>query len=214
MHGLRRWTPPCCLRPNTRLFPTIISCWPEREGTWRKSDPRALERWFVAAVKRHSEALRNVCRYLKAWRDNQWEDPKDGIASITLMALAVEVFDGAASLPPPNREDRALHMVAAAIPKALGQVIKNPVVDGETLDDGWSPAKRSEFIARARALAECLAAAMGGNSPDAAIVRMQDCFGKRIPDQPALVLPDEEANLLASPRQYVAAPAVGRSVSG
>jgi hypothetical protein len=186
----------------------------EREGTWRKSDPRALERWFVAAVKRHSEALRNVCRYLKAWRDNQWKEPKDGIPSITLMAIAVEVFDGAASLPPPSREDRALHMVAAAMPEALGRMIENPVVDGERLDGEWTQAKRSDFIARARTLAACLDGAMGGSSPDAAIVRMQDCLGERIPTQPSLVQPDEEANLLASPRLYVAAPAVGRSVSG
>ena len=186
----------------------------EREGTWRKSDPRALERWFIAAIKRHSEALRHVCRYLKAWRDMQWKDPLDGIPSITLMAIAVNAFDAAGPRPSSDREDRALLKVATAMPAALGSTIANPVVDGETLDGGWSKARRADYVLRARALAACLEAAMGGSSPDAAIVRMQDCLGERIPDQPSLVQPDGEASLLASPRLYVPAPAVGRSVSG
>lgn len=186
----------------------------EREGTWRKSDPRALERWFLAAIGRHSEALRHVCRYLKAWRDMQWKNPLDGIPSITLMAIAVDVFDAAGDRPPADREDRALLKVAAAMPAALGSTIANPVVDGETLDGGWTQARRADYVARARALAACLEAAMGGSSPDAAIVRMQDCLGERVPNQPSLVQPDEEASLLASPRLYVPAPAVGRSVSG
>ena len=186
----------------------------EREGTWRKSDPRALERWFLAAIGRHSEALRHVCRYLKAWRDMQWKDPLDGIPSITLMAIAVNAFDAAGPRPPPDREDRALLKVATAMPAALGSTIANPVVEGETLDGGWTQARRNDYVARARALAASLEAAVSGSSPDAAIVRMQDCLGERVPGQPSLVQPDEEASLLASPRLYVPAPAVGRSVSG
>ena len=186
----------------------------EREGTWRRSDPRALERWFLAAIGRHSEALRHVCRYLKAWRDMQWKDPQDGIPSITLMAIAVNAFDAAGARPPLDREDRALLKVATAMSLALGSTIANPVVEGETLDGGWTQARRADYVGRARALAACVEAAMGGNSPDAAIVRMQGCLGERVPHQPSLVQPDEEASLLASPRLYVPAPTVGRSVSG
>jgi hypothetical protein len=130
------------------------------------------------------------------------------------MAIAVSVLNKAPSLPPPNREDLVLLMVAAAMPEALNRAIVNPVVEGETLDEGWTQEKRADFIGRALALGSCLTAATGGNSPDAAIVRMQDCFGDRIPDQPSLVQPDDEAAMLSTPRQYVAAPAVGRSVSG
>lgn len=188
----------------------------EREGSWRKSDPRALERWFLKAIDKHGEGLRHVCRYLKAWRDYQWREPKDGIPSITLMAIAVEAFDRAASKHPSDREDRMLRMVAGSMPTALGQTIKNPVVESETLDEGWSPERRAEFVARARDLSACLAAAMDGASADAAIVRMQGSFGDRVPDQPSLVQPDAalEAAILAAPRRYVDAPAVGRSVSG
>lgn len=187
----------------------------ERGGTWRKSDPRALERWFQAAVWNHGEELRHVCRYLKAWRDHQWREPKDGIPSITLMAMAVGMFDAAPSKPPADREDLALQLVAAGMPALLEKTIKNPVVEGETLDGGWTREMRADFVSRARELASCIAAAVGGTSPDAAIVRMQGCLGGRVPSQPTLVEPDsQEAAILATPRRYAAAPAVGRSVSG
>ena len=187
----------------------------EREGTWRKSEPRALERWFLAAVDRHGEALRHVSRYLKAWRDFQWKEPKAGIPSITLMAIAVDAFDAAPSPPPADREDLALRMVSEVMPAALRKTIANPVVEGETLDEGWSQEMRADFVTRAKALSSCVSAAIDGSSPDAAIVRMQECLGERVPEQPSLVKPDgHEAAVLASPRKYTAAPVVGRSVSG
>lgn len=187
----------------------------EREGTWRKSDPRALERWFLAAVRKHGEGLRRVCRYLKAWRDHHWKEPKLGIPSITLMAMAVTTFDEATSDLPQSRDDLLMQMVADCMPDLLEEEILNPVVEGETLDGGWTPGMRSGFVEKANQLSSCLAAAVGGSSAQAAIVRMQDCLGGRVPSHLALVKTDgEEQALLATPRVYVAAPAVGRSVSG
>ena len=187
----------------------------ERNGTWRRSDPRALERWFVAAVERHGEALRHVARYLKAWRDHQWKDPNDGIPSITIMAITVNAFDAVASRPPAEREDLALKMVADAMPGALGKTIENPVVEGETLDEGWSREMRKGFVERAKTLCACISAAVEGSSSDAAIVRMRACLGARVPDEPTLVKPDGyEAAVLASPRKHAPAPVVVRSVSG
>ena len=83
----------------------------------------------------------------------QWKDPLDGIPSITLMAIAVNAFDAAGPRPRSDREDRALLKVATAMPVALGNTIANPVVEGETLDGGWTQARRADYVARARALA-------------------------------------------------------------
>lgn len=67
---------------------------------WIKSDPETIARWFNFAVKRHKEPMRQICRYLKAWRDVQWKSPE--VSSIALMKCVVDTFD---STVMPDTED-------------------------------------------------------------------------------------------------------------
>lgn len=62
-----------------------------REDDWKESDPRKLNEYFRKIFEQKGEQLRRICRYLKAWRDYQWEDK--GPSSIYLMILATETID-------------------------------------------------------------------------------------------------------------------------
>jgi len=62
-----------------------------REQDWIESDPRKLNVYFKKMFEYKGEQLRRICRYLKAWRDYQWNE--GGPTSIYLMILANETID-------------------------------------------------------------------------------------------------------------------------
>jgi hypothetical protein len=189
----------------------------KRNGEWQRSDPRKLARWFEDAVRRHQGPhLRHVCRYLKAWRDFTWKDPKDGIPSIALMAFAVRAFDESRTRLDSNREDEALIAVAERMPDYLKVPVKNPVVDGKFLDKAWTPEKRAALVRAAEVFRDHLKAASNATRADATLSRLTDCLGERVPDDLDLVQvsPSEERAILSQPAQRVAAPVVGRHTSG
>jgi len=192
----------------------------KRDGKWIRSDPRKLHDWFQAAVARHNGPhLRHVCRYLKAWRDFTWKEPEEGISSITLMAVAVRAFDENRRQLDANREDDALLTVVERMPALLSVTIKNPVLpddDAARLDKDWTPEMRSGFVVAAERLRDDLLAAKTATRPDAVIARLQNCFGGRIPNSPALVeiVPTEEVSILSQPRIFVPLAPAGRTTSG
>ncbi|MDP5213071.1 CBASS cGAMP synthase [Pseudoalteromonas tunicata] len=64
----------------------------EGPGThkWMNSDPKVVEDWFNDACKKVGSHVRPVCRFMKAWRDAQWD--VGGPSSISLMAATVEIL--------------------------------------------------------------------------------------------------------------------------
>lgn len=96
---------------------------------WIKSDPETVATWFRNAVKRHKEPMRQICRYLKAWRDVQWEHPD--LSSIALMKCVVDTFD---NFKMPNSLDHSelLLAVTERLPSQLIEGVKSP----DTSDDG------------------------------------------------------------------------------
>jgi hypothetical protein len=156
---------------------------------WKKSDPRKLEDWFVDAVKEHGEQVRTVSRFLKGWKDFQWHEGR--LASIAIMAAVVSAFDRFAAGIPNDRDDIALLRVAETLPDFLSREIPNPVVKGERLDQGWSYDERKEFVAKATVLAEQLSFAFVQSSDRTkAVDALQGQFGKRIPRDLSLYVPD------------------------
>ena len=128
-----------------------------REQGWKPSDPRKLEDWFQDAINRHRQQLRRVCRYLKGWRDHNWD--KCRLSSIALMACVVSAYDRVSASPSPVRDDQALDMVAEQLPSMLANRIPNPVVEGQFLDEKWEDC-RDEFVAAARQLSAVLKRAL------------------------------------------------------
>lgn len=167
-----------------------------RNEGWKKSDPRKLEDWFIDAVKEYGEQVRTVSRYLKGWKDFQW--PEGRLASIALMAAVVSVFEKASAALASDRDDLALLRVAKDLPDFLSNDIANPVVEGERLDQGWSVGERSDFVARAKVLAERLAGALVQSSDrTTAYEALQEQFGGRIPDDLSLYVPDAGLETMA-----------------
>lgn len=173
-----------------------------RNEGWMKSDPRKLEDWFVDAVQKYGEQVLTVSRYLKGWKDFQW--PKGRLASIALMAAVVSVFEKASAAIASDRDDLALLRVAEDLPDFLTNDIPNPVVEGARLDQGWSTEERSDFVAKARVLAESLKDSLTQTSDRAAAYEaLLEQFGRRIPNDLTLYVPDAgletKASELAAP---------------
>lgn len=156
-----------------------------REG-WKPSDPRKLEDWFQEAINAHGQQLRRVCRYLKGWRDHSWTACR--LSSIALMACVVTAYDEATAAIAENRDDLALQMVAKRLPDLLERRIPNPVVYGQHLDEGWTGECRADFIAKARALAERIDAALAANESDIVIEHLRATLGAYLPDDEDLVV--------------------------
>lgn len=162
-----------------------------RDEGWKPSDPRKLEDWVKAAVDRHGAQLRRVWRYLKGWRDFQWEECR--LASVALMAAAVTVFDRERGRIADNRDDLALRTVGDALPAVLAGRIDNPVVDGQRLDEGWTVDDRKAYVQAARLLGSHLTLALEAADGEAAIEVLQTVFGTRIPNDAGLVREDAPA---------------------
>lgn len=169
-----------------------------RQEGWKPSDPRKLEDWFREALRRHGEQMRRVCRYLKGWRDHNWEACR--LSSIALMSCVVTVYDEAGEKPADNRDDLALLAVAERLPALLQARIGNPVVEGQYLDEGWAPEDRDGFIKEAEALLNWLRDSISGtDSAQRALAILVRAFGDRLPNDHTLIKPEDGASVAAPP---------------
>ncbi len=185
-----------------------------RDSGWIVSDPREIESWFLDAIEDHGKVVRRVCRYLKGWRDYQWE--KGGPSSIVLMACVVRVFDDLDGTLPENRDDLALQAVADRLEELFSQAIPNPVLPDQHLDGDWSVQDRLDFRARARELKARIDTVLSGTyHKNLAISELREGFGERIPNDAQLIdLEAEERRVRAYMPAAVAAPQVPRTTSG
>lgn len=173
-----------------------------RKNGWMPSDPRELEDWFKGAVEDFGYQVRYVSRYLKGWRDEEWESSR--LSSIALMSAAVTVFGENGAHAFDGRDDLALLAVAKRLPDILGDRIPNPRVDGVYLDDGWSSEERAQFVEGARGLAGALTDALeNSTSANFTIECLQSRLGDRLPNDRSLVIV-EKSNASEAP----SAPAV------
>ena len=185
-----------------------------RSSGWIGSDPRKLEDWFIGAIRDHGEVVRRVCRYLKGWRDFQW--PKGGPSSITLMACVVTVFDDLNGSLPENRDDLALQTVADRLDELFSQRVPNPVLPDQYLDEGWSLEERVGFKTQAASLNVMINSVLNNMyHKRIALSQLREEFGDRIPYDERLINVDSDENeVLAYEPAVVAAPIVPRTTSG
>jgi hypothetical protein len=185
-----------------------------REDDWKVSDPRKVHEWFLNAVDTFGEQYRRVCRYLKAWRDQQGE-ALAALSSICLMVCAFEVYRTEQSLFD-ARDDLALLRVARRLPQLLQGTIKNPTDEGEALCAKLWPEDRQRAIALARSLVADLEAALQATEALRAITILRQSLGERLPLRPDLVIADNlaVAAVRQQPARVTPAPVVGRRISG
>jgi hypothetical protein len=159
-----------------------------RAGEWKLSDPEEVSRWFLDRIEEHTEQLRRVCRYLKAWRDLHWK-AGDGPTSVCIMIAVAQTFE-----PQRGRDDLALEKSARALAIALkGNVHEPAIAEGkEDFNKRLGADGRQQASARAATLASQIQAArlkashLAGDAID--IVRGQ--LGGRVPYRTDLVEPD------------------------
>jgi hypothetical protein len=182
-----------------------------RSGEWIKSDPETVSRWFNDRVLVHTEQLRRVCRYAKAWRDKWWES--GGPTSVSLMIAIAQGFKAQA-----GRDDCAFEATMRALAKALKGDIRAPGIDG-----GKEDFNRLKGIERELAVqkADYTAAAIqrarlrGEDGKAQAIADVRGELGARVPNDTELVDVDTVARevLSVAPRK-VTAPVVLATSAG
>lgn len=186
----------------------VMAC---RSGEWIKSDPETVARWFNDRVLEHSEQLRRICRYAKAWRDKWWVEA--GPSSVCLMIAIAQDFKAM-----PGRDDLALEHALRTLATALKADIREAAIDGGAEDFNRLVGDERE---RAAQRAEDAAAALqrarmrDEASKAQAIADVRSQLGERIPDDVALVEPDSavQAVLSVAPRK-VTAPVVLATSAG
>lgn len=179
-----------------------------REKDWIESDPRPVKDWFLGEVEVKGEQLRRVVRYLKAYRDWQWQS--GGPASILLMAAASPVFERRQ-----GRDDLALLDVVTRLPQELRKGVCNPVEKDESLTKRLGNAGVEEAARKFEELEKNLRGALDAGSPSQACIWMRQQFGSRFPNRPDRVkLVTVAATIAATPAMAGASEIVGRTKAG
>ncbi|MEG1248122.1 MAG: CBASS cGAMP synthase [Citrobacter sp.] len=172
-----------------------------REGArrWSISDPKIVEDWFNDSCKRIGGHLRSICRFMKAWRDAQWE--VGGPSSISLMAAVVNILDREEH----NGSDLAgtMKLVARLLPDEFCDGLESPDDTDEKL---LFPAEcdhnvhQRTIVKTMRNLHGILLDAELSVSREDALRKINEAFGKRV----------SNASLITS---IIAAPAFHNSPS-
>jgi len=182
-----------------------------RNGEWKESDPEAVNRWFKDRVAEFGPQLRQVCRYVKAWRDYQWSE--GGPSSVCLMIIVAQNFE-----PQPGRDDLAVENAAKALAAALRFEVREIAIDDRAEDfNRLQPADREIASQRAEELQQAIYQARTWHLSlkKNAIESLRRGFGTRIPNDHDLIEPDASAEVIRStPAVQVKRPAVKATQAG
>lgn len=163
-----------------------------REGEWMFSDPEVVARWFIDRVEEHTEQLRRVCRYLKAWRDFHWRT--GGPTSISIMIATVQGFKINS-----GRDDIALEHAARHLQRAFLNDLREVGIDAGAEDfNRLKEAEREQASVRFGQLAIDMQSArmLGVHQKVDALLKLKDQFGGRMPTDTELVEPDSGASAI------------------
>lgn len=144
-----------------------------------ESDPRAFTNWFHDNVNQRGTQLRNVVRYLKAWRDHHYSTGAAAASGLGYTILAVSNY------VPKERDDLAFAETVKAIythMKYSGS-IRKPTFPYEDLTSWWDETKRANFLAKLESLRDrSVDAIEEADKGVAAKIWKRRVFGYRFPD--------------------------------
>lgn len=153
-----------------------------REGDqkWMKSDPKIVEDWFNDSCRRIGPHLRSICRFMKSWRDVQWEKG-GGPSSISLMAATVSILDRIAH----DKGDlgATMRILAKYLPDEFSNGVESP---DHTDEKPLFPPRaehgerESEIMARLSELHGILIDAQNCSSKELALESINRAFGQRV----------------------------------
>ncbi|GFM81924.1 hypothetical protein PSCICN_26160 [Pseudomonas cichorii] len=149
---------------------------------WIKSDPLEMKEWFEREVGDKGEQLRRVIRYIKGFRDQQWDEK--GPSSILLMAAACPLFEFES-----KRDDQALLTVVKGLPNALRDGVLSPIDSNVYLTDALSAVDLEAAVEKFETFGRYLEASMNASCEAKASVCgwMRQMLGDRFPNRPDLI---------------------------
>lgn len=187
-----------------------------RDDDWVESDPRKINDWFNGAVKVYGERLRRDCRYLKAWRDHHKLDGVQ-LTSILLMACVWRAYEDISDDFGKMREDQRFLKVVEKVVGYVANPVTNPAERNEDLNRMSMEQRETVRTAMTKLQNTLKDIVARCDDERAAVDQMMSAFGARVPNRPDLVDIEQvsaAALVFAEPKKIVAAPTVGRSVSG
>jgi hypothetical protein len=159
----------------------------EGERKWVNSDPKIVEDWFNDSCVRIGKHLRKVCRFMKAWRDAQWD--VGGPSSISLMAATVNILDRVSH----NSSDlgETMKIVAKNLPDEFARGVESPDdTDEKPLFPPSSKHGRREMdiMSKLERLPSILSSAELADSKSEALKKINMAFGNRVTNSDLIVL--------------------------
>ncbi|ERL03072.1 hypothetical protein O999_04940 [Pseudomonas putida LF54] len=168
-----------------RTLPSDEILLADRDQGWRKSDPMAMKDWFKAEVEGKDQLVR-VVRYLKAFRDKQWEEK--GPSSILLMAMACPLYERF-----DKRDDCALLHVVKGIPSALRAGVASPIDPESSLTAHMTQQSIDDCVEKFENFGRYLDGAIAAIDARVACNWLLEVLGDRIPNEPDRMKANTEA---------------------
>lgn len=159
----------------------------EGERKWVNSDPKIVEDWFNDSCGRIGKHLRKVCRFMKAWRDAQWD--VGGPSSISLMAATVNILDRVSHDSSDLGE--TMKVVAKNLPDEFARGVESPDdTDEKPLFPPSSEHGRREMdiMSKLECLPSILSSAESADSKSEALKKINMAFGNRVTNSDLIVL--------------------------
>ncbi|HAS4967011.1 TPA: cyclic AMP-GMP synthase [Vibrio cholerae] len=160
-----------------------------REGDrkWINSDPKIVEDWFNDSCIRIGKHLRKVCRFMKAWRDAQWD--VGGPSSISLMAATVNILDSVAHDASDLGE--TMKIIAKHLPSEFARGVESP--DSTDEKPLFPPSykhgpREMDIMSKLERLPEILSSAESADSKSEALKKINMAFGNRVTNSELIVL--------------------------
>ena len=173
-------------RDSWKTLPSDKILLADRKQGWRKSDPMAMKNWFKRECQEKGDQLIRVVRYLKAFRDKQWEDK--GPSSILLMAAACPLFEYF-----DKRDDRALLNVVKGIPDALRNGVQSPIDPEASLTAHMPKEAIADAVELFQEFAKYLEGAISATDAQTAHNWVHSMLGDRFPYAPERMKPNPES---------------------
>lgn len=163
-----------------------------RDGTWQESDCELIRKWFANKLRPlpdKGQQLRAICRYLKAWRDWQFESKSFQPSSILLMIIACKHYQYHQ-----YRDDLALLSVLEKLPDALNGNVYENIEEHESEDfNRMKPHERPIAKQYADKLYQSFMASLSNSNKSKVLNFIANEWGDRIPQDESLIETSRQA---------------------
>lgn len=201
-----------------RLDPTCVHL-AKNDGSWQPSDPRVIREWIDSSCASHgvSNQIRSVCKYLKAWRDEKWNNG-GGPSSIFLLAVTIHNYHHTS-----GHHHELLKNIIDVLPDSLSRpvLVPSPIPGNEyhqeDLRERLDEALKLEFKEAFSNLKFTYDVAMTTSNSQIANKTLREIFGDRLPFDPDRIVNNTTpppSNKVTNTRASIAPLAMGTESAG